>query len=123
MPLKIEFYGSTDEKPKYAQKFIEEQCPNEVAHKIVERFQLLERHGISKCIRNNNKFRKVSGYPKQPNLYELKVKHDKLRYRILFTINNQTAYMLDGFKKTNSKEMVRHFKKAFNRAKKIQVKK
>lgn len=118
MFLEIEFYGSTDSRLGYVEQFIQNECPDEIADLINEKFDLLRLYPINQCLKDKKSFEKVHGYQKRIGLYELKV-NKREKYRLLFVIYAEVAWMLDAFIKTNSKDMRRHYEKAFQRARYI----
>lgn len=89
--------------------------PAKAQKKIVRTFELIEKHGMG--------FIKYFKYctKLEDGLYELKIRFDKIFYRILFTLERAVCYILHIFKKKTNKIPRREIETALARARNLPV--
>jgi len=80
------------------------------AQRIMKDIDHLKEQGLK--LLASNKLKKLRG---NSNLYELRTKHGNLSYRILFKENDDTAWLLAGFRKQGNETPDRHIKTAIRR--------
>ncbi|MDB5169858.1 MAG: hypothetical protein JWN82_254 [Candidatus Saccharibacteria bacterium] len=80
------------------------------AQRIMKDIDHLKEQGLR--LLASNKLKKLRGYD---NLYELRTKHGKLDYRILFKESRGTAWLLEAFQKQGNTTPERYIKTAIRR--------
>lgn len=105
--LKVEYYSNA--RGDYPVVIFIENISNAKAQtKIFRALQRIEIYSIAELLKSGE-VKKMPGYS---NLYELKIRYINIRYRIMFTILDNTCWMLSAFIKKDQKTRPKEIRKA-----------
>ena len=89
--------------------------PADARARMQKSIDFFEKHGLK--LLGTHYLKKLHGC----ELYELRIRFNKIAYRIIFSVVNKVAWLLHAFKKTSNGTPQRHIETALNRAKNIAI--
>ena len=112
--MKVQYYKTQSGRCP-VREFIEKIQDDDTYNTIYDHIDTLEIDGYSTLLITEH----VTKLNKDPNLYELRIFYNKIKYRILFTVTNKEQILLHIFIKKTQKTPKKEVQTALSRIKNI----